>query len=69
MTTASWIRSKQAIKRCNQHAEQVRVFTKVYTRVEKFHATRAQVWKCPQRYKKAHCSPSIRPPEAVSERR
>jgi len=40
----SWIQSKRATKRCNRHAEQERVYTKVYTRVEKFHVTRAQVW-------------------------
>jgi len=39
----SWIRSKRATKGCNRHAEQERVYTKVYMRVENFHVTRAQV--------------------------
>jgi len=45
-------------------------YTPRCTRVfEKFHVTRAQVWKCPLQYKKEHCSPSIQPPEVVSGKR
>jgi len=44
--TAAKLSSTQADykKRCNRHAEQERVYIKVYTRVEKIQVILTQVW-------------------------